>query len=294
MEQVQNQNFQIQSVKVKGKSVSTGIILLAVGVAAAFAVFFGWGLIDYISNYSKGEAPPVDTSYPKLTADINEKVAVALNAENVQDPASLASNFNNQMSGGNNSVIAENIKLSIPSSPNTGSETPRLPPLSVKAKTFPTETVIPVNPNGNQNATVAFNNEPQNSAVDRLNERNNQIRRGNQVSSLPEIYDIDDVTPLGVVGDQKKREVLFYSPVTKQTFSAPLGTRFRNGSLEDAAEDGNTVEGVRFRRDDTGSLETRIWAKNAQGKTADSSEQPVLAKEPVLNPTNKPKQARRQ
>lgn len=267
---------------------SATLILFGAGIFATISIFVVWLGIDVWKNYSKGEPPPVDTSYPKLADDLNDRVNIALNAGNIQDPSALTSNFNDRLNGSNN--FADQTKSNLPPM-TTGIDTPKLPPLSVKAKTFPDG----INPASVQNSqpTLVASNEVKSDAADRLNERYGQVRRGNDVQPLPQIYDIDEVTPLGVVGDQKRREVLFYSPVTKQTFSAPLGTKFRNGSLEDAAGDGNTVEGVRFRRDDNGNLETRSWARTAQGKTSDSSEQPVLAKEPVLNPI-KPRQARRQ
>ena len=288
----QSQNLQISAVKIKGQSVSTTVVLFAVGIGFGFLVFFGWGLVDYISHYSTPEPPPVDTSYPKLSADINDRVKIALTAENVLDPASLDSNFNNKLGGGN-SPVAGNLSDVSASLVNNA---PRLPPFRASAGITPSETVVTpgvsapvqIQPNTVNSTQVV-------SALDRLNERNNQIRRGLAVTPITEIYDIDEVTPLGVVGDERRREVLFYSPVTKQTFSAPLGTKFRNGQLEGAAEEGNTVEGVRFRREDTGRMETRTWAKNSQGKTTDSADQPLLAKEPVYNPKqNRPKVSRKQ
>lgn len=259
-------------------------VLTGAGILAALLVFAIGGISDFLSGRGD-QIVPEDTSYPRLAPDMDQNVGNALNAANVVEPASFGSNFNDLLGAG---------KSNVPTLSDNSPKSATLAPLSVKANTFPAERLNnPANNPATTNSTTAvLPVESSSTALDRLAERNNQIRRGNQtVAPLPEIYDIEEVTPLGVVGDRRKREVLFYSPVTKQTFSVPLGTRFRNGTLEDAAGDEQTVEGVRFRRQSDNSLQTKTWAtRDESNKTSDSaSQQPILKKENVEVPRPRPK-----
>lgn len=125
----------------------------------------------------------------------------------------------------------------------------------------------------------------------RLERRQNSVRRGEKVEPLTEVYNIEDVEAIGVVGDSKNREVLFYSPKTKQSFAAPLGTKFRNGRLEDADVKDNILTGLNFKRDDNGQKVTKEIVVVPKAKKKNSVEQPLLTDENVMTPTRQNPQA---
>jgi hypothetical protein len=243
---------------------------------------------------TKAAEKPIPTAaddYPRLAANLPERVQLALNNGNAETPSGLAMFFddklgNNQAS--TNSATPTNAEVSI-NKPNPNVTVPRIN-LPVTDPSIPQ----PVETNQMTIAQTMPTPADTEDAQTRLERRQNSVRRGETVGSMSEVYDIEDVEPIGVVGDSKRREVLFYSSKTKQTFSVPMGSKFRNGRLEDAEIRDNVVDGVNFRRDNDGQKQTRVWGKTPSNKKKNSIEQPVLTDQPVLNPTPQPQVVRNQ
>ena len=281
--------FHLEMKRNKGGLVPTWIILPGVSVAAMLVLLVGGYIGEVVMRTQTPATVPVDTSYPKMGSDLKDRVTNALNPQNQQaEPlGDLSSNFEDKTTRGSQPDLNQPGTGGFAPSPVVG----QLLTKEVKKNAvnpFGAGGVLPV-PINSGGQTTAGGNAPVIAAtsdvVDRYNERNGQLRRGAAVEPVAQIYDIEDVTPIGVVGDTKRRDVMFYSPKTKQTFAVPLGTRFRNGVLQDASGSGNTVDGVRFRRDGSEVAETRAWGKSKEDKKSDSSDQPLIANESVLNPT---------
>lgn len=279
-------NFSMQPVKpANNKGIRLWVLLPLVVVLTVLLILCSGWIIEVVT----GANPPkevVDTSYPRLAEDLSGRVSGAFSpATEITPDSLLASNFQErQESSNSNKSDLATEKNNVIISPSQKEVTlSKVNPFStnnpVKLTVSPTPVV---NQNNEQNITV----NQTDTVVDRFNERNNQLRRGGNVSPVSEIYDIEDVTPIGVVGDTRSREVMFYSPATKQTFSVPLGTRFRNGVLEAPTGVGNTVDGVQF-MNNTGTTVTRNWG-NSSGGSKETVEQPVLQNNPVVKPTATP------
>ena len=246
------------------------------------AFFFGSDYFSAASAESIVAASPDD--YPHLSKDLPQRVQLALTNGNAETPSGLALFFDDKLSPnqGKTNSPAGATELVI-NKPNPATTVPRISlPIKPEAN-FP--------PTGGYGQTMPPNNVPPVPAVEtedsqvRLERRQNNIRRGETVESLAQVYNIEDVEPIGVVGDSKKREVLFYSPTTKQTFAAPLGTKFRDGTLEDADVKDNILTGLNFRRDDNGQKLTREIGTIPKSKKKNSVEQPLLTDENVMTPT---------
>lgn len=263
------------------------MLLLITFAAAVVGVFLiGWGY-EAIASANNTPPPPVDTSYPKMQQTLEAKVDAAVEPQTETNPGELSSNFDDKFGSGKNNPqpspnAVPNGALNIPMPPVRNS-VPKIEPSSTPFAMNGMPNANTLNPATQPNAQPAVPVKTE-TALDRFKERNADIRRGLPVKPIAEIYDVEDVKWLGVVGAGRK-ELLFYSPVTGQTFSVPLTTRFRNGTLAEAPSQGNALEGVRFIKDN-GSYALLTLANSTDGKTADSPvERPMIANEPVLVPS---------
>lgn len=247
-----------------------GFILLIGVFATVFCLSVGSSLIfDKVSAYSDGKKlQPVPADYPRLSADLRSQLdgggdlpveAQTVGFDTANNPfsdrtnlANLAAAKNNQVNGSfNNPVVAPGANVLPPMPNNPGGKT-----------VFAQSPTVSAVPNMPPNIPVGNSDETLNLYRQRQRDRlNGQTDNGKS----SEIYSIDEVRPLGVTGRGDKREILFYSPTTKQTFTAPRGSRFRDGEMEDVNE-----TGVSFRKTDRSQVTTK-WARNAAGaKTADA------------------------
>lgn len=266
-------------------------VLALIGmIILTLIVFVGNDLIYH--SKTENDFPVSGSDFPRLSKNLSERVQLALNNENADTLSGLAMYFDDKLNENqssnpaSNSVNNQTIVRSVV--PQTASRT-TVPMTSYSSVPQP----VGNSPTMVQNSTtLPVDTE---TAQTRLERRQNSVRRGGTVEPMSEIYDIEDVEPIGVVGDSRKREVLFYSPTTKQTFSAPLGARFRNGTLDGAEIKDNVVDGINFKRDADGQKLTRAWGKKPSTKKNNSVEQPLLTDEPVMTPTRRnPQSAKRQ
>lgn len=234
-------------------------------------ILFGWvvGLgmdkIRWSQQNSETEqlGEKIDTSiYPRLDRSVRAQLEKALNPDNLglraaQNPFIDRANLSNQ-------------KITVV--PITPGAMPMPMPMPPSAN--PTGAIVQPNqlppPVANSQASTANAADEMNR---RLRDRERSARGGNSLPPISTVFDVDDVEPIGVIGKQNAREVLFRSKSTKKVFSAPLGARFNNGTLRDAES-----SGVQIERDGNKSPEKKIWAKS---KPLNSTEpEPVL---PVKN-----------
>lgn len=263
---------------------------LIVTFCVSFVLFL---LSDLVFNKAVSGAGGVvaDENYPRLESDLPEKVDIALSNTNAVTPSGLALFFDNKLttSGASPNVPATNPLLSQPSASNISPPIKAVSAAPLRNSSIPYPVSPSEYPSQPGKATTGMPDSPPmpsgEDASDRLEKRTFALRRGEAVAAVSEVYDIEDVTPVGVVGNSRSREVLFYSPATKQTFSAPLGAKFRNGTLEGASQNGNVIDGVRFKNDINGVVVTSLWSKG-KNKTpsAASGDAPVLSNQPDLTP----------
>ena len=280
------------------KTANKWLVLFASAVGCLILTFIVFLALDLVFNPTVATAAPVsDDNYPHLAADLPQKIDIALNNANADTPSGLALFFDNKLtttaagSLPGQSVLPTNglNSISLPKGLSS-QQIARSPSVPYPANPAPLS-VNQVSPLSIQPSPVISSTE---NAQNRLSERQKATRNGGVMAPVSEVYDIEDVTPVGVVGDSRTREVLFYSPVTKQTFSAPLGAKFRNGTLEGASQSGNVVDGVRFKRESSGEQITRLWSKG-KNKDIQTTDTPVLSDQPVMTPQRPtvPQSARR-
>lgn len=263
--------------------------------------FAGFLLLDAVFNPNVAVAAAAgDDNYPRLAADLPDRVDMALNNQNLSAPSGLLMLFDSKLNSTGSagaapaaSVFNQIQPRPLPSGfggggyPNRGALPSAFPTPVPLPGSNPSASIDSLYPNSSAPATVAA------AVLERLKERQNAVRRNESVPAIWEAYDIEDVVPMGVVGDEKSRDVGFYSPTTKQRFSAPIGARFNNGTLVGAAQKGGDLVGIRFRKAATGETFVRMFTRSAKGKEAEESlivpdEIPVNAATAVPTPENRP------
>lgn len=245
-----------------------------------FLTFAGFLLLDAVFNPNAAAAAAAagDDNYPRLAADLPGRVDMALNNQNLSAPGGLLMLFDNKLNSTGSAGAAPAAPVfnqiqprPLPSGfggggyPNRGALPSAFPTPVPLPGSNPSASVDSPYPNSSAPATVSA------AVLERLRERQNAVRRNEPVPAVWEAYDIEDVVPMGVVGDEKSRDVGFYSMATKQRFSAPIGARFNNGTLVGAALTRGDVVGVRFRSSSTGATFVRLFARGKNGKEVEES-----------------------
>lgn len=98
----------------------------------------------------------------------------------------------------------------------------------------------------------------------RLAARDADRRQGRTVRPLAFYLSYKDVLPLGIVGNSDRRDVLFFSLSTTQTFAAQPGTRFFDAQLVSVSDDG-----VVF-RDEGSVMHSIAWSRRPSSQPSAS------------------------
>jgi hypothetical protein len=244
------------------KLYSTLLLLFVITVVVTILVGVAWSVVSFAAegDIPKAQAP----AFPQLAADWQKQIDVAMSPSaagiaDVTNPFVDRRGISGKVDSGVNAPaapVSSNVpaprmrNVFVPGGGNVRSiPSPVFPPAGAQTA------VVAVEPALTDNA--GFLNE-------QMSEQERRALRGDKLLPVTEIYGISDLRPLGGVGAGRRREVLFDSPVTKQSFSVPVGTRFRDGVLESVSDDG-----VFFRRAD-GSTLFRSWATGSgSGKNTD-------------------------
>lgn len=240
------------------------LIWLSLGglfVAGLLTIVVGGLVFDIVTGIAsahasaKGQKPASQELYRQLPPDLETELNNALLPTSEWSLASIKNTMADRERIGEKDGQPVIIKSTLPPPPGSLTANP--------ANLLPQPTPPPLaQPTPDAAASEKKNQE---ELKNRVAQRDAQARRGESVAPLNEYFDIEDVSPLGAVGDSLGRQIMFYSPATKRTFAAALGTRFRDGTFI-----GVTDEGVKFLRAGDNAEIIKKWARSMSDKAAAS------------------------
>lgn len=250
------------------------LIILGVFVAAIFMIFVGLWMRDGIALLmTKETVIEPSRDYPRLSPQLEKNLAESFNTtfewqspdifDPYKDRAGLDGKTANVVGGGTVNSTPANMP-NIPTPNNYRN----------MAQNFPNQ-VMPVPQQQQQQPTFVPQTNQEQTRVSGTKERVEQVDRdsrytGNNNASNSELYEVEDVEPLGIVGDKKSREILFYNSQTKRTVPVRQGQRFYNGRFVAVTEDGVVIE------TDSGTKVVKNWVRDRKNTQKSNNPNPQL------------------
>lgn len=219
-------NFRKFSLKIK----------LAALFAASLLVTCLAGLLLFAAqNVAAKNEPPAPAPapiYEKLPPDAEEKIDEAL-FPSAQTDTSVKPILNPFRSSEKTPAVSAALPRLPVSSPVAA------PVMSGAMPATPAPLDAPKNPSSVAAPVIAETDD----LSERLKAYADEVKKGVSVPEKTSIYRLAEIEPIGITGSARRGQVvMFYVPKTKATIFGALGTRFRDGKLENVTADGVNLQ----------------------------------------------------